>query len=41
DPIVVGKVIALFQEIHGYARSVAESRTLITEAIQRWKSQQQ
>jgi transcriptional regulator with XRE-family HTH domain len=39
-PTVVGKVIARFAEIHGYARSTAESRTLITEAIKFWQSQQ-
>jgi hypothetical protein len=41
DPVVVGKVTARFQEIHGYARSAADSRTLIAEAVQRWNSQQQ
>lgn len=40
EPAVVGKVIARFQQIHGYARSVAESRTLIREALQWWESQQ-
>ncbi len=40
EPAVVGKVIARFAEIHGYARSVAESRVLITEAIKFWQSQQ-
>jgi len=40
DPAVVGKVTAQFAEVHGYARSVAESRTLITEAITFWQSQQ-
>jgi hypothetical protein len=40
ESAVVGKVIARFAEIHGYALSVAESRTLITEAIQFWQSQQ-
>jgi transcriptional regulator with XRE-family HTH domain len=38
---VVGKVIKLFEEIRGYALSVAQSRSLISEAIERWKSQQQ
>lgn len=40
DSAVVGKVIARFAAIHGYARNVAESRTLITEAITFWQSQQ-
>jgi Domain of unknown function (DUF5753) len=41
DPAVVGKVLARFEEIRGYALNVAESRTVITEALQRWNSQQQ
>ncbi|HUN37675.1 MAG TPA: helix-turn-helix transcriptional regulator [Trebonia sp.] len=40
DPAVVGRVTARFAEVHGYARNVAESRTLITEAITFWQSQQ-
>jgi transcriptional regulator with XRE-family HTH domain len=40
DPAVVGKVIARFAAIHGYARRLAESRTLITEAITFWQAQQ-
>jgi transcriptional regulator with XRE-family HTH domain len=40
EPGAVGKVIALFQEIHGYARNVTESRNLIMEALQWWESQQ-
>jgi transcriptional regulator with XRE-family HTH domain len=40
DPAVVGKVIARFAKVHGYARNVAESRTLISEAITFWQSQQ-
>jgi transcriptional regulator with XRE-family HTH domain len=40
DQAVVGKVIARFAKVHGYARNVAESRTLITEAITFWQSQQ-
>jgi transcriptional regulator with XRE-family HTH domain len=40
DPAVVGKVIARFAAIHGYARSVVDSRTLISEAITFWQSQQ-
>jgi transcriptional regulator with XRE-family HTH domain len=41
EPKAAGKVIALFEEVRGYARSVAESRALISEAIEKWKSQQQ
>lgn len=37
---VSGKVIALFEEVRGYARSAAESRALISEALGKWKSQQ-
>jgi transcriptional regulator with XRE-family HTH domain len=33
------KVIALFEEIRGYALNVAQSRAVITEALQRWRSQ--
>jgi hypothetical protein len=40
DPAVVGTVVALFEEIRGYALNVADSRAVISEAIQRWKSQQ-
>ena len=40
DPDVVGKVVAQFEVIRGYAHSVAESQTVITEAIQWWESQQ-
>jgi hypothetical protein len=40
ESAVVGKITALFQEIHGYARSVTESRTLIMEALQWWQGQQ-
>lgn len=36
---VSGKVIALFEEIRGYALNVAQSRAVISEALQRWKSQ--
>jgi len=32
--------IALFEDIRGYALSVAESRVLIQEAIQQWRKQQ-
>jgi transcriptional regulator with XRE-family HTH domain len=40
DSTVVGKAIALFEEIRSYALNAAESRALITEAIETWKSQQ-
>jgi transcriptional regulator with XRE-family HTH domain len=40
DPDVAGKVIELFEEIRSYALNAAESRALITEAIEKWKSQQ-
>jgi hypothetical protein len=40
EPDVANKVIALFEEIRGYALSVAQSRVVITEALQRCKSQQ-
>ena len=41
DPDVGGKVIGLFEEIRGYALNAAESRALITEAIEKWKNRQQ
>ena len=41
NPGVAGKVIGLFEEIRGYALNAAESRALITEAIEKWKSRQQ
>ncbi len=37
----VGKVIALFEEVRGYALNVVQSRTVLTEALQQWKSRQQ
>jgi hypothetical protein len=40
EPVPVGTVVTQFEKIRGYARSVAESRELITEAIQWWESQQ-
>jgi transcriptional regulator with XRE-family HTH domain len=40
ESAVSGKVIALFEEIRGYALNVAQSRAVISEALQRWKSQQ-
>jgi hypothetical protein len=36
----VDRAIAMFDEIRGYALSVAESRVVIQEALQRWKSKQ-
>jgi hypothetical protein len=33
-------VVAIFEEIRGYALSVTESRARIAEAIARWKSRQ-
>jgi transcriptional regulator with XRE-family HTH domain len=41
EPEAAGKVIALFEEIRGYALNVVQSRTVITEALQGWKSRQQ
>jgi transcriptional regulator with XRE-family HTH domain len=38
---VVGKVIALWEEVRSYALNAAQSRVLITEAIEKWQSQQQ
>ncbi len=38
---VSGKVIALFEEIRGYALNVAQSRAAISEALQRCESQKQ
>jgi transcriptional regulator with XRE-family HTH domain len=40
-PALVGKAIAWFEVVRGYALNVAESRAFITEAIEQWKSQQQ
>jgi transcriptional regulator with XRE-family HTH domain len=40
EPDVAGRVIALFEEVRGYAPSVAELRKVISEALQRWKAQQ-
>jgi transcriptional regulator with XRE-family HTH domain len=39
-PAMVDGAIMLFEEIRGYALSATESRALIQEALQRWKSQQ-
>jgi hypothetical protein len=41
DSDMVGKAAALFEDICGYALTVAESRALIMEAIERWNSRQQ
>src|SRR6266567_4709103 len=40
DPVLVGKAAALFERIRGYALTIEESRALIQEALERWKSQQ-
>jgi transcriptional regulator with XRE-family HTH domain len=37
---VSGEVIALFEQVRGYALNVAQSRTAISEALQRCESQQ-
>ncbi|HEX4833150.1 MAG TPA: helix-turn-helix transcriptional regulator [Trebonia sp.] len=41
DPGEAGDVIALFEAIRGYARNVAESRALLTEALELWMSKVQ
>jgi transcriptional regulator with XRE-family HTH domain len=41
DPAATDRAIALFEHIRGYALNVADSRTVITEAIERWKARQQ
>jgi transcriptional regulator with XRE-family HTH domain len=40
DTALTRKAVALFEEIRGYALSVADSRALILEAIRRWSQQQ-
>jgi hypothetical protein len=40
DTALTRKAAALFEEIRGYALSVADSRAVILEAIQRWSQQQ-
>ncbi len=40
EPSVAGKAIALFEHIRGYALTVAESRKVMTEAIEQWKARQ-
>ena len=41
DTTLTRKAVALFEEIRGHALHVADSRTVILEAIEKWKSQQQ
>jgi transcriptional regulator with XRE-family HTH domain len=41
DPASADRVIALFEHIRGYALNVVDSRAVITEAIERWKTRQQ
>lgn len=38
DPTLTRKILALFEQIRGYALSVEESRIIISEAIEKWKS---
>lgn len=40
DPTRTRRILALFEEIRGYALSVEESRAIISEAIEQWKSRQ-
>jgi hypothetical protein len=40
DTALTRKVIALFEEIRGYALNVADSRAVIVEAIEEWKRRQ-
>jgi hypothetical protein len=40
EPTLTRKALALFEEIRGYALSVEESRAVMREAIEKWKSQQ-
>ncbi len=40
NPDVAARALSVFETIRGYALNVAESRKLITEAIEKWKSQQ-
>ena len=40
DRTLTRKAVALFEEIRGYALNVADSRALIMEAVERWKSQE-
>ena len=41
EPDVADVVITLFEEVRGYARNAPESQTLITEALEQWKSRLQ
>jgi transcriptional regulator with XRE-family HTH domain len=41
DSALTRKAIALFEESRGYALSVADSRAVILEAIEQWKTRQQ
>jgi hypothetical protein len=41
DRALTRKAIEVFEEIRGYALNVEDSRALIVEAIERWKSQRQ
>ena len=41
DPTAADRAITLFEHIRGYALNVADSRVLISEAIERWKARQQ
>jgi transcriptional regulator with XRE-family HTH domain len=41
DGTLIRQAIALFEEIRGYALSVADSRAVILEAIEQWKRRQQ
>ena len=40
DPAMVDRATALFERIRGHALTMEESRAIIQEAIQRWRSQQ-
>lgn len=40
DTALTRKAIALFEEIRGYAHNIADSRTIIMEAIEAWNQQQ-
>lgn len=40
DRPLTGKAVALFERIRGYALTIEESRAIIQEAVEHWKSQQ-
>ena len=40
DPSLVSKAAALFERIRGHALTIEESRAIIREAQQQWRSQQ-